>query len=293
MSDQPNMTGKRFLLALLLLAGCATQPVAPNNSAAAPVPVEAEACVASLAARAPVHGRPLDAEAIRVVNWNIQKGGDPAWAADLKALDPSADLLILQEASPGLEVLGNVATQHHLSFAEGFKGFSKQTGVMTLSRATPLGECDLVAREPWLGTRKATLVTRYALTGTDETLLVLNIHGVNFSIGARELAEQIEQAEAIIAAHDGPVLFSGDFNTWRAGRTQLLDDAASRLGLVALEYEDDYRKRFRGWALDHIYTRGLVAVDATSHDVESSDHNPMTVEFRLDGGDDAMMRSVP
>ena len=64
MSDQPNITGKRFLLALLLLAGCATQPVAPNNSAAAPVPVEAEACVASLAGHAPVHGRPLDAAAI-------------------------------------------------------------------------------------------------------------------------------------------------------------------------------------------------------------------------------------
>ena len=293
MSDQRFITGKRFLLALLLLAGCAAQPVATTQSSAEPMPADAAACVSAISAEASIPGRPLDADAIRVVNWNIQKGGDPAWAADLKALDPLADLMILQEASPGLEVLGNVATEHHLSFAEGFKGIKRQTGVMTLSRAMPLDECQLVAREPWLGTRKATLVTRYSLTDSDETLLVLNIHGVNFSVGARELAEQIANAEAIIAAHTGPVLFSGDFNTWRHGRARLLEEAATRLGLESLDYDDDHRKRFMGWPLDHILTRGLVAVGATSHDVESSDHNPMTVEFRVEPSFDSPTRSIP
>lgn len=293
MSDLRSKTGKRIGFALLLLAGCTTQPVAPTPMAENVIPSEALACAAAIGDAVPAGARPLDADAIRVVNWNIRKGGDPAWSADLKALQPAADLMILQEASPGLDVLGNVATDHHLSFAEGYKSFTRQTGVMTLSRATPLAECDLVAREPWLGTRKATLVTRYALTGTDATLLVLNIHGVNFSIGARELAAQIQSAEAIIGAHEGPVLFSGDFNTWHAGRKAMLDAAADRLGLEALDYEADHRKRFRGWALDHIYTRGLVAADATSHEIESSDHNPMTVEFSVSAGDELPARSAP
>jgi endonuclease/exonuclease/phosphatase (EEP) superfamily protein YafD len=286
------MAQKRVSLALLLIAGCSAQPVAPSATAARPVDPAASACAASLAGAPAGHGPELDPAAIRVVNWNIQKGGDPAWADDLEAVDSEADLMILQEASPALESLGSVATRHHLAFAEGYKGMNLQTGVMTLSRALPLAECDLTAREPWLGTRKATLVTEYGLDGTEQTLLVLNIHGVNFSIGARELAAQIDSAAEIIAAHDGPVLFSGDFNTWRAGRARLLDDAAERLGLNAPQYDDDHRKRFLGFPLDHIYTRGLVAVSATSHDVSSSDHNPMYVEFRLES--DALAgRAIP
>ncbi len=276
------MARKRLSFALLLIAGCSVQPVAPDQKAGLQLDPAASACVESLANPRAAAGLKLDPRSIRVVNWNIQKGGDPGWAADLEALDGEADLMILQEASPALNALGSVATQHHLAFAEGYKGLKRQTGVMTLSRATPLTECDLAAREPWLGTRKATLVTEYGLSGTDETLLVLNIHGVNFSIAARELAAQIDSAAAIIAAHDGPVLFSGDFNTWRAGRVRLVDDAADMLGLSALEFDRDYRKRFLGFPLDHMYTRGLVPVIATSHDVTSSDHNPMTVEFRLE-----------
>lgn len=275
------MARKRGSLALLLIAGCSAQPVAPDAGAAVALDPAATACVASLADARSAHGRQLDPAVIRVVNWNIQKGGDPAWASDLNAIDGRADLVILQEASPALDELGSVATEHHRAFARGYKGFSRQTGVMTLSRARPLAECELTAREPWLGTQKAMLVTEYGLVGEDQTLLVVNIHGVNFSIGARELRRQIDSAAAIIAAHDGPVLFSGDFNTWRAGRARLLDDAAGRLGLAPLSYAADYRKRFLGFPLDHIYTRGLEAVNATSYDVRSSDHNPMSVELRL------------
>ena len=280
MFHQRSMAGKRISVALLLMAGCSTQPVAPESPSVRDTVSAPHECVAAIGDRRRPMGERLDSEAIRVVNWNIQKGNDPDWVTDLDALDQSADLLILQEASPALDGLDE--GDRHVAFAKGFKARRYQTGVMTLSSASPIAECDLVAREPWLGTRKATLVTEYGLTGTDETLLVINIHGVNFSIGARELAEQIRDAEAIIATHDGPVLFSGDFNTWRAGRTRLLVDAAARLGLSAIEFDADYRKRILGRPLDHIYTRGLVAVNATTHDVETSDHDPMTVDFRYE-----------
>ena len=55
----------------------------------------------------------------------------------------------------------------------------------------------------------------------------------------------------------------------------------SDLGLEALEYDADHRKRILGWPLDHIYVRGLDTVNATTYDLDSSDHNPMLVEFQL------------
>jgi len=113
------------------------------------------------------------------------------------------------------------------------------------------------------------------------SLLVINIHGVNFSLGMQELRRQMAAAGSIIAAHQGPVLFSGDFNTWRGGRLRLVNDTLGNLGLEALEYDADHRKRFLGWPLDHIYVRGLDAVTATTYDVDSSDHRPMRVELRL------------
>lgn len=58
---------------------------------------------------------------------------------------------------------------------------------------------------------------------------------------------------------------------------QLVDD----LGLVALEYDVDHRTRVFGRVLDHIYVRGLETVQASTLDVRSSDHNPMTAELRV------------
>jgi endonuclease/exonuclease/phosphatase (EEP) superfamily protein YafD len=290
------------LLLLLLLPGCASQQVPPAEPLLTNSNEAAAACVTALtdtsadaltdklpnelvsgsASEAPPRPSMLDAGSIRIVNWNIRKGSEARWAADLQALEPEPDILLLQEASPDLEAITRLSALHHLAFAEGYSNSKRRTGVMTLSRAKPLGECTLTSREPWLGTPKAMLVTNYAISGTDTSLLVINIHGVNFSINARELAAQINSAELIINAHSGPVLFSGDFNTWRSGRIQLLDDAAARLGLTSLVYTSDHRKRVMGFPLDHVYTRGLVTIAAASPKLTSSDHNPMVAELRLE-----------
>jgi endonuclease/exonuclease/phosphatase (EEP) superfamily protein YafD len=55
----------------------------------------------------------------------------------------------------------------------------------------------------------------------------------------------------------------------------------AELGLTALEYDVDHRKRFLGEALDHIYVRGLYSEHATTLDSKASDHNPMAVHLRL------------
>ncbi len=265
---------------LLMLASCTTQPTAPVRPAAA-ASDDAAACVAGLGGdRAAVRGA-LDSANISVVNWNIQKGRNTRWVRDLDDMGMQPDLLILQEASVRTNTWRDLVPEHHESFAEGFGPDWSPSGVMTVSAAAPLTECELVAHEPWFGTRKATLITEYALSGTADTLLVVNIHGINFALGISDLENQFAQAKAVIAAHDGPVVFSGDFNTWRRQRAQVLEEMLGSLGLTALEFDVDHRKRFFGWALDHIYVRGLYTELATTLRSDASDHNPMAVRLRL------------
>ena len=264
----------------LTLSSCTTQPTAPARAAAATTP-DAAACIDDLAGERPAVTGALDPRNISIVNWNIQKGRNTEWVKDLSAIGAEPDLLILQEASVRTSIWRDLVPGHHESFAEGFGPDWSPSGVMTVSAAEPLTECELVAHEPWFGTRKATLITEYALSGTDQTLLVVNIHGINFALGISDLRNQFAQAKAVIAEHDGPVVFSGDFNTWRSQRARVLEDMLDALGLTALDYDVDHRKRFFGWALDHIYVRGLYPESATTLQSDASDHNPMAVKLRL------------
>jgi endonuclease/exonuclease/phosphatase (EEP) superfamily protein YafD len=266
---------------LLFLAGCSSQPTMTESWG--PLDSSASiACSARLANSSKVAASVLNANGFSLVNWNIQKGGNPAWVYDLRSLDSDPDLLILQEAVAGTPAsVGQVSDYFH-SFAEGFSVGEWETGVMTTSTAEPLTECRLEAIEPWLGTRKATLVTEYALTDSDETLLVVNIHGINFTLGLSALQEQLRQVHAIIEQHTGPVLVAGDFNTWSGRRAAMLQRLVDNLDLVALEYDVDHRTRFFGQILDHIYVRGLETVHASTLEVGSSDHNPMIAELRLE-----------
>ncbi len=265
---------------LLVLASCSTQPAAPVRVAAEPAP-DTAACIADLDSDRNMASRALDSRNISIVNWNIQKGRNTEWVRDLSEIGATPDLLILQEASVKTSVWRDLVPDHHSSFAEGFGPDWSPSGVMTVSAAEPLTECELVAHEPWFGTRKATLITEYALSGTEQTLLVVNIHGINFALGISDLENQFAQAKAVIAEHDGPVVFSGDFNTWRSQRAKVLEDMLASLGLTALDFDVDHRKRFFGWALDHIYVRGLYSEQATTLQSSASDHNPMTVQLRL------------
>ncbi len=265
---------------LLMLTSCTTQPTAPVRATSA-ASGDTAACIAELGRNHVAALGALDSTNINVVNWNIQKGRNTKWVGDLDEIGMQPDLLILQEASVRTNIWRDLVPGHYESFAEGFGPDWSPSGVMTVSAAEPLTECELVAHEPWFRTRKATLITEYALSGSDDTLLVVNIHGINFALGVSDLENQFAQAKAVIAEHDGPVVFSGDFNTWRRQRAQTLEQMLAELGLTALDFDVDHRKRFFGWALDHIYVRGLYTEHATTLQSAASDHNPMAVRLRL------------
>ena len=273
-----------IIFTVTAVTGCITNS-SSEIIAAGHVPTEPKSCSTTLSGNNQAHLHELNSSEIRLVNWNIQKGGDPDWTSDLESLMGAPDLMVFQEAaveSSDWEAVGN---EHYRSFAPGFRTFRSMTGVMTLSAAEPLAQCNLVSREPWLGSQKATVITEYGLTDTDRTLLVVNIHAINFTFGTRDFEEQIWRALESVSEHDGPILLSGDFNTWHTGRMEKLQTMLSPRGFVALEFDVDHRKRAFGQALDHIYVRGLQPIEATTSLVATSDHNPMSVRLRLDNDD--------
>jgi endonuclease/exonuclease/phosphatase (EEP) superfamily protein YafD len=265
------------------MAGCAAHNESPDWRPAN-VQTSPEGCLANLGRNRHSQQHELVSSNIRMVNWNIQKGGDPDWADDLSTFTNEPDLMIFQEATLDMDAWALVGSGHHRSFAPGYRtpgAAGSVTGVMTLSAAEPLTSCSLISIEPWLRSPKASMITEYGLTDTDQSLLVVNIHAINFTFGNKDFREQVRRALSVTSGHLGPILLSGDFNTWHWRQSKILREMANKHGLTMLNYDVDHRKRVFGQPLDHIFVRGLRVIDATSISVDSSDHNPMSVTLSL------------
>jgi endonuclease/exonuclease/phosphatase (EEP) superfamily protein YafD len=244
------------------------------------IATEASECLERVGASDGAGFPELDSARIRLVSWNVEKGSDAGWRDDLNDLASDKDLILMQEAAlePDPRALADMP---HWSFAPGYRNRSDLTGVVTYSTQEPIVQCNLTSMEPWLGTPKATGITEYGLTGTDETLVVVNIHVVNFEFGVRDFQSQLEQIRPILAEHRGPIILSGDFNTWRKRRGEILDLFVGDLDLQPVVFAEDHRSRFLGQRLDHIYVRGLKVGMTGTRKVNTSDHNPLFAEFWL------------
>jgi len=216
-----------------------------------------------------------------VLSWNIRKASGDGWMRDLAKVGGGVDLAFIQEASVRAGIPQVLQQPMFPAFAQGYSTPDQQTGVMTLSAGEPAGRCALTAREPWLGTPKATGVTEYLLAGTDDRLLAINVHAVNFEFGLQNFRAQFYNLRNILAAHSGPVILAGDLNTWSRERQELVDAFAAEFGLNSVGFEPDLRSTAFGRALDHIYVRGLRAIATSVIPVSSSDHNPLRVRLAL------------
>lgn len=224
----------------------------------------------------------IDGDDIRVLVWNVHKGIDSNWIGDFRSMASDSDLVLLQEAhlhtgfADGLEQL----PRWDMVDAWNLDGFP--TGVLTASNATPLSVRALEQREPLLRTDKSALVTEYRLGGTRQTLLVANMHSINFTINTRAFRAQLVAVAELLQQHDGPVILSGDLNTWRGERRAIVDEIAASLKLTEVPF-DGPRRQFGRFPLDHLFYRGLLLLDSEVPAVGSSDHNPLLVTFRNPG----------
>jgi endonuclease/exonuclease/phosphatase (EEP) superfamily protein YafD len=206
------------------------------------------------------------------------------WERDFATLSAGADLMTLQEVTmaDGLRrLLDDGRYQWDLTAA--FLSRKRETGVLTGARTPPDQVCADSHAEPLLIIPKAVLVSRYPLANREKSLLVANIHLINFTLGMEEYLGQLQRLEETLSSHDGPLLLTGDFNTWSDRRWSAVHALAERLALREVGFAEGGRASFFGRTVDHVFTRGLETVDARAVRVATSDHNPLLVTFRVPG----------
>jgi endonuclease/exonuclease/phosphatase (EEP) superfamily protein YafD len=274
-----------LVASIAVLAGCVIVPerqhalvleaggsVAPREMACAAAPVASSVAVPGT----------LDPRGIRIASWNVHKEGDSGWQSDLRGLIDGSDVLLLQEAGLSSELRGVLETGGLAwILASAFEYLGAEYGVLTATRVAPADACTLRAYEPLLGIPKAALITRFRLQERDTTLAIANLHAINFTLGTTAYRAQLNAVGDALAAHAGPIVLAGDFNTWNDARAEAVRDLASRLSLAPVAFAVDNRTLFLGHIFDRVYTRGVEVIDARAWSVASSDHNPLAVSFRV------------
>jgi endonuclease/exonuclease/phosphatase (EEP) superfamily protein YafD len=229
-----------------------------------------------------------------VLVWNIHKAKNSQWAADFQQLLHGKDLVLLQEAFLRPAMLDILQQTPHLRW-DLAAGFTRRLdainiGVMTGCRANPRSLFFLRSpvHEPLVRLPKMAIGTRYALEFSDQELLVLNVHAINF-VRINKFKRQMQQLEAELDEHAGPILLGGDFNTWLASRADFLRAMIGNLRMDLATFQPDRRSRYFGQVLDHVFVRGLKIVSASCHcDIRSSDHQP--IELVLEGEESGVRR---
>lgn len=233
----------------------------------------------------------FDRNSIKVLVWNIKKTSMAPWKTEFTKYAEGRDLFLLQEAyenelfTSTLNSFEDVRWDMGISFL--YRMYNNAaTGSMVGSRVEPtfvkvLHTPDL---EPVVATPKATTIGRYALEGSKNELLVISVHGINITTFG-SFKRHMGQAKALIEAHEGPVLFAGDFNTRTGARTRHLMELAKSLGLEPVEFKNGQCRmkfKFTPYYLDHSFVRGL-SVKNSEVDCHSrgSDHRPMMLELAV------------
>lgn len=224
----------------------------------------------------------IPGQTFRLLVWNIYKNNRSDLESDLRGLTDISDLAVLQEtvtsdqmneyfnSLPGYKWLTAISF-----FDRNDEGTGVQTGARYLtSSALPLRSPVV---EPIVRTPKMILVTEHPIEGREETLLVANIHAINFVLNST-FQRHLDQLEGAIENHVGPMIVAGDFNTHNFGRARRLAEMAERLDLDWVDLEGDRRTL----KLDHVLLRGFDVHEAILlNNINSSDHRPILVDVKL------------
>ena len=231
---------------------------------------------------APARSQGFNPNGFSLLSWNIQKEKEQGWESDLARLTQDADILTIQEAYLTQELRNFLDRKpYYWNLVTAFEYQDVKAGVLTATTIEPDFLCPLRSAEPFIRLPKTVLMTRYSLANAHHSLMIANIHMINFAFDSSAFHDQARQMEEILVNHRGPMILSGDFNTWSKERLALIEDMAGRLNLTAVDFKTDLARKVFEHTVDRIYYRGLTLEEARVVEVTSSDHNPLLVRFRL------------
>lgn len=231
----------------------------------------------------------FEADSIKVLIWNIKKTQETAWQKEFLSLSQDKELFLLQEAYPNELFKSTLRTFPEFRWDMGISFRyhlynNLPTGTMIGSKVEPseLLIKHSIDHEPGTDTPKAMTFGKYPLRSFDQELLVINVHGINFTTFG-SFKRNMGQAEEEIAKHKGPVLIAGDFNTRTKGRMRFLFDLMKKHGLSEIKFKNGHHRmvaKFTNNILDHGFVRGLDVKGAEVFGTaKGSDHKPMALEI--------------
>ncbi|MCL2919920.1 endonuclease/exonuclease/phosphatase family protein [Shewanella litorisediminis] len=230
---------------------------------------------------APVDRAIDDRGVISMLVWNIHKQSDGEWPEGLWTLGADWQLMLFQEVELNTDFRSALENhQFNWTMMPAFRFQGLDYGVMLASRRPSLEGCGLLKVEPWIRLPKAALYSLYALSN-GETLLVVNLHGINFDPNLQEWEDQLAPLLKQVLQHQGPVILAGDFNSWGERRSNKLEKLLEPLELSSARFDPDSRIRVFGAPLDWVFYRGLILKEAQSPTTDLSDHAPLMVWFEL------------
>lgn len=226
---------------------------------------------------------------IRLLSWNIFKARRPGFASDFETLTHDRDLVLLQESvlnAPSDRLFvdgGRLEWVMARSFREART--RREHGVKTGATAPAIASSSWRSphAEPLSRTRKMLLATRYPIAApglaATQTLLVLNMHAINF-VSADKYRRHLEQLAGALDGHAGPLILAGDFNTWNLQRRDSFFGVTREARLNEAPLARRARVAQMSMHLDHVMYRGLnLRLAASLEHVRSSDHAPITATF--------------
>jgi len=191
------------------------------------------------------------------------------------------DFLLLQEANFRDEkhfTLPNFTfdAAANLEFRGEFYGVLSASRVESKNAQAYLSE----ERESLIGPHKSLLLSAYPFED-ESTLLILNIHAINFREN-KGYYREIERFLELMKHHEGPMIIAGDFNSWNKKRIDKLHEVREELALNTVPFKQvDKVKSFMGNHLDFIFYRGVELINFSVHkDHGVSDHHPLFAQFR-------------
>ncbi|HLT22942.1 MAG TPA: endonuclease/exonuclease/phosphatase family protein [Bacteriovoracaceae bacterium] len=230
----------------------------------------------------------LDSEKVNILVWNVQKLKQKGWPEEFQVFSENKDLILLQEAYENELFLNETASLNDLrwDFGKSFEYllYGITTGNMIGANTQPKNVTVLHSpdNEPILDTPKATLATYYQLTNQENPLLVISIHGINFTTN-KAFYRQLNQVFSLIDEHQGPVIFAGDFNTHNKKRLSFLEKESRKRKLKNLDFKNSHlRKKFSGNILDYTFARNVEIIESyVPENSKGSDHPPMILSLKI------------
>ena len=230
----------------------------------------------------------LPSKALGVLVWNVKKGARPEFNSEIVRLGEDKDLFLMQEAytapyfTATLSALRDYQWDLGISFT--YRLYNNDgTGNMIGARVKPtwVKVEHTLDFEPMTETPKTTIYAKYPVEGMNETLLVISIHGINFT-GFGAFSRHLDQIHKQIINHDGPAILAGDFNTRTKERYREVQAMAEALDLDEVKFiNGDLRMTAVGTKniLDHAFIRGFSVRHAEVHASDGSDHLPMALSL--------------